>query len=427
MNRDILLLSPKSTVKIKCLGEFSRRHYSCPTGLHEDACDNCGDRNIALSRSAVARRISERVSRSPRKQNRCRTIDSRLGAAICRSTQKGNAPPIQPDNSISEPREKRLLTNDATYESLHEIMVANPAGIACWRDELTGWLASLERQGRESERAFYLEGWSGHSGFTVDRIGRGSIYVPHCCLSVFGGIQPGRIRSYLADALADGASNDGLIQRFGLLVWPDFTGDYRYVDNLPNTAAQQQAADVYRRLTKMDADCPLRLKFAADAQQLFVAWLTALETKIRSVDTPAVLQGHLAKYRKLMPALALLFALTDGHTDAVPMESAKRAAAWCEYLEPHARRVYASKLAPELAAAQTLARKLKGGWQSTAGSFTVRDVYRPQWTGLNSPDEARAALLVLTEYGWVRKEQTTTEGAGRPTEIYRINPRIAEV
>ncbi len=36
----------------------------------------------------------------------------------------------------------------------------------------------------------------------------------------------------------------------------------------------------------------------------------------------------------------------DGHTDAVPLESAKRAAAWCEYLEPHARRIYAVALRP---------------------------------------------------------------------------------
>jgi hypothetical protein len=35
---------------------------------------------------------------------------------------------------------------------------------------------------------------------------------------MLGGIQPGGLRSYLAEALADGPSNDGLIQRFQLLV-----------------------------------------------------------------------------------------------------------------------------------------------------------------------------------------------------------------
>jgi putative DNA primase/helicase len=334
--------------------------------------------------------------------------------------------PLRPDDSVPQPRQKRLVTSDATFEKLHQIMAENPAGIACWRDELAGWLESLERQGRESERQFYLEGWSGHWGATVDRIGRGSVHMEHCCLQVFGGIQPARLRGYLADVLSGGPSDDGLIQRFSLLVWPDFGGQWRYVDRLPSTAAQQRAADVYTRLVQLDADDPLRLRFAPDAQALFIDWLTMLETKIRSADTAPVLRGHLAKYRKLMPVLALLFALADGYTDAVPLESAKRAAGWCEYLEPHACRVYASKLAPEIAAAQTLSRKLSAGWRLAEGLFALRDVYRPQWTGLTSPDEARAALQVLCDYSWVRKEQIASDGPGRPSEIYRINPKIME-
>ena len=346
----------------------------------------------------------------------------------CISALKKNKElPLPPDESVSEPHQKRILTNDGTFESVHSILVDNPAGIACWRDELTGWLASLERQGRESERAFFLEGWSGHSGFTIDRIGRGSVHVEHCCLSVFGGIQPARLRSYLADVLKDGPSNDGLMQRFQLLVWPDFNDKWRYVDRAPNVAAQRRADDVYQQLIRSDAENPARLRFDPAAQRLFIAWLTGLETKIRSDDTPPVLQAHLAKYKKLMPALSLLFALTDGHTDIVPLESARRAAAWCEYLETHARRVYASKLAPEMAAAQTLARKLKAGQFKAHASFTLRDVYRKQWAGLTTPDEARAALHILCDYRWVRKPQPASDGAGRPSETYEINPRIAEV
>lgn len=345
---------------------------------------------------------------------------------VAASKKKDADLPIQPDDSAPEPHQKRLITSDATFESLHQILGDNPAGIACWRDELTGWLASLEKQGRESERAFYLEGWSGHSGFTIDRIGRGSIHVEHCCLSVFGGVQPARLRGYLVDVLKDGPSNDGLIQRFQLLVWPDFDGEWSYIDRLPNRDAQQRAESIYRPLLELNTESPLRLKFAPDAQQMFIAWLTALETKLRSDDTPPILQAHLAKYRKLMPALALLFALADGHSKTVPLGSARRAAAWCEYLEPHARRVYASSLAPEQAAAQTLSRKLKSGWKRAEGIFTLRDVYRPQWTGLTTPDETRAALHVLCECHWVRKTQATPDAAGRPSETYAINPRIVK-
>jgi putative DNA primase/helicase len=57
-------------------------------------------------------------------------------------------------------------------------------------------------------------------------------------MSMLGGIQPGRLRSYLVDAIKDGPGNDGLIQRFQLLVWPDTSTDWTYVDRAPNAAAE---------------------------------------------------------------------------------------------------------------------------------------------------------------------------------------------
>ena len=96
------------------------------------------------------------------------------------------------------------------------------------RDALTGWWGQLDRVGREGERAFCLQAWNGDTGYTIDRIGRGTIQVEAYCMSVLGGIQPGRLRSCLADALKDGPSNDGLIQRFQLLVWPDTEPDWEH-------------------------------------------------------------------------------------------------------------------------------------------------------------------------------------------------------
>ena len=154
-------------------------------------------------------------------QERVRLDNSVWAEQYKQAAKKQKAAPPKPELEVAEPSQRRLIVVDATFESLHQLLAENPAGVFVLRDELTGWLASLERQGRESERAFYLECWSGDTSFTIDRIGRGSIHVEHCCVSLFGGIQPARLRAYLADALRDGPSNDGLIQRFQLLVWPD--------------------------------------------------------------------------------------------------------------------------------------------------------------------------------------------------------------
>ena len=52
----------------------------------------------------------------------------------------------------------------------------------------------------------------------------------------------------------------------------------------------------------------------------------------------------MAKFRSLMPSLALIFHLievADGTAaEAVTLRSAQLAAQWCDYLETHARRIY---------------------------------------------------------------------------------------
>jgi hypothetical protein len=174
-------------------------------------------------------------------------LDQQAWREAYRAAQRaGRELPSKPQLGIQAPLERRLLCSDATFESPQRLLGENPAGLFLLRDELAGWLAGLERQGREQERAFALESWNGDSSFTIDRIERGRVHVDHCCLAIFGGIQPARIRSYLSDALRDGPLSDGLIQRFGLLVWPDERAEWRYLDQEPNRVAMQSAYEVSR-------------------------------------------------------------------------------------------------------------------------------------------------------------------------------------
>jgi hypothetical protein len=96
-----------------------------------------------------------------------------------------------------EPVLRRYKTEDATVEKISEILLENPRGVLVHRDELSGWLRSLDKQGREGDRSFYLESWNGTGSFDVDRIGRGSLHVQALCLSILGGIQPGPLSTYV--------------------------------------------------------------------------------------------------------------------------------------------------------------------------------------------------------------------------------------
>jgi hypothetical protein len=55
--------------------------------------------------------------------------------------------------------------------------------------------------------------------------------------------------------------------------------------------------------------------------------------------TPA-LEGHLAKYRKLVPALALINYLVDNGQGEISQQAMRKALAFSKYLETHASRLY---------------------------------------------------------------------------------------
>lgn len=129
-----------------------------------------------------------------------------------------------------------------------------------------------------------------------------------------------------------------------------------------------------------------------------------------------------------MPSLALLFELADNGSDTnttVSLAHAQQAAAWCSFLEPHARRIYAPVISSLLQAAAEIGRHLLEGWKREEGFFSVREVYRSGWSDVDSPEIAREALEILSDANWVRPVVRKTNG--RPSEVYVISPRLKEV
>ena len=332
-----------------------------------------------------------------------------------------------------EPQARRLVINDATVEKLGELMEQNPWGTLSYRDELYGLLTSLDKQGQEGARAFYLTSYDGNQGYTFDRIGRGTVHIPRVCLAMVGGIQPGRIQEYVRGAVAGGSADDGLLQRFGLAVWPDVTGDYRHVDQWPDTPAKQTAWAVFDRLAALEPASdtePVVWRFASEAQAIFAEWLVPFENELRGDTMHPAMVSHLAKYRKLIPALALVFALIDNPDSGNLVGEAEliRALTWGDYLRSHANRLYAAAVMPETTDAASLLAKIKGGKLvdfdgAMLDSFTPRQIAVKGWAGLGTPEAVRKAANLLADFDWLRRELTPSGAAGgRPSDRYRINP-----
>ena len=342
---------------------------------------------------------------------------------------------VAQETAPQEPSLRRYKSEDPTVEKLCEILMENPQGILVHRDELSGWLKSLDKQGREGDRSFYLESWNGNGSYEVDRIGRGSLYIPALCVSILGSIQPGLLSSYVWQATRGGLGDDGLLQRFQVLVWPDIPSQWRNVDRWPDLESKNQAYEVFRKLdslgaeefgaTVTDEDSIPALRFTPKAQTHFDAFREDLERRLRSGELSPPLEAHLAKYRSLMPALALLFAAVDfvggkAEPGAVGEESALRAWAWCEYLESHARRLYSSAEDPAMEGARAFLRRIQAG--EVKEGATTREVYRRNWTKLATPEELKTAARVLEDYGWIRIE--TLKTGGRSTTRVRLHPTL---
>jgi Protein of unknown function (DUF3987) len=218
---------------------------------------------------------------------------------------------------------------------------------------------------------------------------------------------------------------------------------FRVVDQWPNSEAKQAAYAVFARLAELnpadygavadDAADPYAiptLRFSEEAQAMFYDWWRRLETRIRAGDLPDAFASHLAKYRSLVPALALLFHLIANDpadpecVGAVGEEPTWQAIAWCEYLESHARRVYASAISPSLERAITLLKHIQRG--EVLDGCSIRDIYVHGWEHLTTLDETENALQTLEAYGWVRVEKQKTEGprGGRPTKVVHLHPSL---
>jgi hypothetical protein len=325
----------------------------------------------------------------------------------------------------TEPVCRRYIVYDTTVEKLGEILNQNPYGILLFRDELNGFFRTLERQGHEADRAFYLECWNGYNSFTYDRIGRGTLHIAGACLSLLGSIQPGPLADLVRGLRSSG--DDGLVQRFQLAVWPDLCPDWHHIDRAPDHEARnaiQTVIERFDRMTTQSSDTTPGtipgFSFSEEAQAFLDVWRERLELRLRGETEHPMLEAHLSKYRSLVPSLALIIHLSeavDGRVGLLPVE---RAIAWAVYLESHARRIYAPAISPDMDAARLLAQRSRRG--ELPDTFALRDVYQNGWTGLSMRDEVAAAVAVLVDLDWLSEVQEPT--AGRTRTLYRVDPGV---
>lgn len=372
--------------------------------------------NLAASAEYSERAAIEDLKRKALKDAAKRMLKDDPSAEVELGGATPNAPP-----------ERRYLVIDATYEALGLVLRDNPHGVLCFRDEIIGMIAPLGREENAPARGFFLQGWDGKGSYSFDRLSREKVYIPNCCLSLLGSTQPARLDAYTRDAIQGGSLDDGFMQRFSFAIWPDVAPTWENVDRPALTFARERAEATFDRLAQLDPlaigaetmayEATPFLRFAPEARENFEGWRSSWEAMLRSGDLHPALESHFSKYRKLVPALALLCHVIDQGDGPISNTALMRALRWSQYLRSHANRIYSAATGNTFGGARTILDNLVRG--RLPKTFRARDVHQKNWAGLSERPRVKEALELLVEYDWLIPEEVET--GGRPTVEYSLN------
>ena len=312
------------------------------------------------------------------------------------------APPPRP------PAAERVHVNDTTIEALIPILKGSPRGVLLDRDELVGWVKSMDQYkagGKGSERQFWLSTWSNRP-ISVDRKAQTrTLSVERPFVSVIGSIQPSVLKEF-----SEGRE-DGMLERF-LFAYPEPINSPWTHDEVSDEASASYRGlfDKLRSLSMGldDHGAPVKvaLTFDAAAKDLFIEAYNKHRAEMGLPGFPQNLRSPWAKLEAYFVRIILILAVcrfsrTSGVPERVEIDDVLRAGALLDYFKGQARRVFGELYGfdPHLRLVEDCARLVaeEGGvWTGTAKRLhevLVSD-YKPR-----RPDELSKFIKEASEGG----------------------------
>lgn len=340
----------------------------------------------------------------------------------------------------SEPVENRIVVKDVTIEKLQELLSSNPQGLYFLADELVNLFITMYKSGHENDRGFFLEAWNGVNPYVVDRIGRGTVKIPKVCVGILGTIQPDVLEKNI-QKFVELRGSDGFFARFQIVIYPPAQGEWKLIDKTPDYDAEDAVRNIinflHQWIPQNDPNFHSYssyklgepgINFDSNAQLLFNTWLAEIMNK--KLENKAM-REHLAKYNSLCAKLALVFhtskhALKGAIPPLIDEIEVARAIAWCEFLEPHAEKMYglAHPAVPaDVQAAIAILDKIAE--KKFTRCNTVNELLRKNWSKCTNQTVVEDALDRLQNNGWIKlTKQPVTAAGGRPTDVITLHPKI---
>jgi hypothetical protein len=328
-----------------------------------------------------------------------------------------------------EPQPPQLWQSDTTVEKLASLQAANPKGMLLIRDELAGWLYSMNVY-NASGRQFWIECFGGRPYTLTRQKHPHPIIIPRLNNSVYGTIQPDRLAEIIRKE-----PDDGLLPRM-LYFWP-YTVPYRIGREPMDTPWAIEALDRLRKL---------KLKQVGDRLEPVYVPLTAqaldrLEAFGQKTNKQKELAaGMLRSTYGKAPGFALRLALilrymwwcADEDLPDEPTKIGGRAMNAAiklvgDYFMPMAERVYGDADCPPADKhAATIARWII---RERMNEVYVRDLLRGKCPGGKLPGLSDAITIkigcrALIEAGWLYPPELGYGAASKV--VYGVNPRVHE-
>lgn len=313
----------------------------------------------------------------------------------------------------------KLLVDDATAEAI-EMQLASQGG----RMVVAGCEGGLfdVMAGRYSSGVGNLDCFlKGHAGddLRVDRVTRGSIMVPRCCLTLAYAVQPDVVRSMAEKPSFRGR---GLIGRFMYSVPVSRLG-LRAIDPEPvPVVIAERYEELIRRLAAVpSADEPWEIELSHDASARFHAWQAEVESWLGDGGRLFELRDWGGKLCGLTARLAAILHLVESEredpwNEPVRLSVIESAIVLARWAVPHAEAVIRLMLGAG-AGLDDAAYVLR--WIRDRGlkEFSRRDAGQHGRSRFDKePERLKDALEVLADRGWIRRiADSAPDGAGRPS------------
>jgi hypothetical protein len=317
---------------------------------------------------------------------------------------------------------KRYKTTNPTFKGLHSLIYNNPNGLLLAMDEINGLFKIIGRKGQEEYRAYLLECFMGFGSYDMDRMTVKSESAKNLVLSIVGNIQPDVLAPYVNSAIKASNENDGWLNRFLLMVYPDSNSKTETTAQIHNEELHTSMLSLLIAIDDSNFGfansskvTERNVRLSTLAEDKFSAWKNSAKDSYSSAEMPGVLSSHFNKYDKLVGGLSLIFEIISVYSNnskqplkvkEVKSKSVKQAIAFADYLASHAKKVFDHDANIVEKNAEVILKNL----HKLNRRFTTRGVYQYEWEGLPRDKSIRESLDYLAQHYFIKHDDKSVRG-----------------